>query len=194
MNITIYGNENPMPREYFTRLYAIMEYSFPKDERRGLEEQFAEFEKPRFRSLVHEEDGEIAGFMNYWQLSGFVYLEHFAVARELRGRGMGAALMEELCGATDCPIILEAEPPEQDETAARRIRFYERLGFRLNPYEYYQPPYRDGDIPVRLMIMSKPSPLSEAEFREVRSTLYREAYETDESFTENSSRYARRSR
>lgn len=179
MNITVYGIENPMPREYFARLYEIMEYSFPKDERREFEEQFGEFQKPCFRSLVHEENKSIAGFMNYWQLNGFVYLEHFAVVRELRGKGLGAALMNELCARTGCPIILEAEPPELGKTAARRIDFYKRLGFHLNAYEYYQPPYHNDDEPVRLMIMSKPSPLSADEFIEVRNTLYRDAYETD---------------
>lgn len=177
MNITVYNIENPMPREYFARLYEIMVYSFPDDERRDLEEQFGEFQKPRFRSLVNEENGGIAGFMNYWQLDGFVYLEHFAVARELRGHGMGAALMDELCRRTGCPIILEAEPPELSEAAVRRIAFYERLGFHLNAHEYYQPPYRKGGEPVRLMIMSKPSPLSAGEFLTVRDTLYRDAYE-----------------
>lgn len=180
--ITIYSAENPMPREYFGRLFEIMEYSFPKDERRDLEEQFSEFRKPLFRSLVQEENGDIAGFMNYWQLNGFVYLEHFAIARELRGNGMGSRLMEKLCTLTGCPIILEVEPPELGETAVHRIGFYERLGFHLNRYEYYQPPYNKGEQPVRLMLMSKPSPLSEEQFRTIRSTLYRDAYETDEDF------------
>lgn len=179
MNITVYSIENPMPRERYTRLYEIMEYSFPKNERRDLEEQFGEFQKPFFRSLVHEANGSIAGFMNYWQLDGFVYLEHFAVARELRGKGLGKALMNELCARTNCPIILEAEPPELNETAARRVDFYKRLGFHINTYEYYQPPYHKDDEPVRLMLMSRPSPLSAEEYAKVRGTLYRDAYETD---------------
>lgn len=178
-NVTIYSAQNPMPRELFTRLFAIMEYSFPKDERRDFDEQFAEFGKPLFRSLVREDNDNISGFMNYWQLDGFVYLEHFAVAKELRGHGLGSKLMEKLCAVADCPIILEAEPPELSETAAHRIGFYKRLGFFLNNYEYYQPPYHKGEKPVRLMIMSKPAPLSEEQFTKIKNTLYRDAYETD---------------
>lgn len=181
-NVTIYSIEKTMPRELFTRLFAIIEYSFPKDERRSFDDHFAEFTKPLFRSLVWEEDGSIVGFMNYWQLNGFVYLEHFAVSKELRGRGLGSRLMEKLCEATNCPIVLEVEPPELSEAAVRRIGFYNRLGFHLNEYEYFQPPYHKDEKPVRLMIMSRPSPLSEERFAEVRSSLYRDAYETDESF------------
>lgn len=181
-NITVYSVENPIPRELFARLFTIMEYSFPKDERRDPEEHFNEFRKPQFRSLILEENGNIAGFMNYWQLNGFVYLEHFAVAREQRGRGRGSELMEKLCGIVKCPIILEVEPPELSEAAVRRIGFYKRLGFHPNEYEYFQPPYHNGEKPVRLMIMSRPSPLSEEQFKKIRSSLYRDAYETDENF------------
>lgn len=182
--ITIYSNENPMPRESFERLFKIIEYSFPKNERRGFDEHFDEFKKPLFRSLVREENGNIEGFMNYWQLDGFVYLEHFAVAKELRGHGLGSELMEKLCGIVKCPIILEVEPPETGDAAVHRINFYKRLGFHLNGYEYFQPPYNINEKPVRLMIMSRPSPLSESRFAEIKHILYRDAYETDENFTQ----------
>lgn len=180
--ITIYSNENPMPREDFERLFKIIEYSFPKDERRGFDDHFGEFRKKLFRSLVREGHGNIEGFMNYWQLDGFVYLEHFAVAKELRGHGLGTRLMEKLCEITKCPIILEVEPPATSNAAVHRIDFYKRLGFYLNEYEYYQPPYHKDEIPVRLMIMSRPAPLSETQFAEIKHILYRDAYETDENF------------
>lgn len=178
----IYSIENPMPRELFTQLFEIMEYSFPGDERRDFEDHFNEFRNPRFRSLVHTKNGRLAGFMNYWQLTGIVYLEHFAVAGEFRGQGMGSELMDVLRKTISSPIILEAEPPEKSETAARRINFYKRLGFHLNEYEYYQPPYHKGEKPVRLMIMSAPAPLLEKEFDVVKTLIYREAYETSDSF------------
>ncbi|MGN1421877.1 MAG: GNAT family N-acetyltransferase [Oscillospiraceae bacterium] len=182
-NINIYSRKRPMTREHFARLFEIMEYSFPEDERRDFEEQFGEFSKPFFHSMCYEPDG-IAGFMNYWDLGSFVYLEHFAVARELRGNGLGARLMDEffsLIGGR--PVILEAEPPELNETARRRVAFYERLGFSLNPHEYYQPPYKPGGRPVRLVIMSAPKALSEEEFFRARTVLYRDAYEVGEFYS-----------
>lgn len=182
-NINIYSRKRPMTREHFARLFEIMEYSFPEDERRDFEEQFGEFSKPFFHSMCYEPDG-IAGFMNYWDLGSFVYLEHFAVARELRGNGLGAKLMEEFFGIVGGrPVILEAEPPELNETARRRVAFYERLGFNLNPHEYYQPPYKPVGRPVRLVIMSAPKALTDEEFFRARTVLYRDAYEVGEFYS-----------
>lgn len=178
--ITIYSQNDPMPRELFSRLFEILEYSFPPDERRGFEEHYSEFRRSFFRSMVLEQNGEIAGFMNYWELGGFVYLEHFAVAEQLRGNGIGTRLMGELHKFTENrPIILETEPPEQSPTALRRTEFYTRLGFFQNPYEYYQPPYRENEKPVRFVIMSSPRGLSYEEFLEMKTVLYRDAYQTN---------------
>ena len=179
--LTIYSNKDPMTREYFTRIYEILEYSFPKSERRSAEEHFSEFERSTFRSMVLE-DGAILGFMNFWMLDGFIYLEHFAVAKEMRGQGLGAQLMDELKSLADGqPIILEAEPPDLNDIAARRVRFYERLGFALNGYKYLQPPYSKGEQPLPLCIMSCPDKLSRDRFLRIRDELYRSAYEVPES-------------
>lgn len=83
----------------------------------------------------------------------------------------------------DRPVILEAEPPELNETARRRVAFYERLGYKLNPHEYYQPPYKLGGKPLRLVIMSAPNALSEEEFFRARTVLYRDAYEVGEYYS-----------
>ena len=178
--ITVYSKKNPMSRELFSRVFEILEYSFPKSERRGFEEHLSEFQRPAFRSMVLE-DSAVLGFMNYWELNGFLYLEHFAVAKEMRGKGLGALLMDELKKIADKqPIILEAEPPDQSDIAARRVRFYERLRFTLNKYNYFQPPYSSGESPLPLSIMSYPNALSRDEFLKICNELYRGAYEVPE--------------
>lgn len=82
--------------------------------------------------------------------------------------------------ADDLPIILEAEPPDQSDIAARRVRFYERLGFALNKYKYLQPPYSSGEHPLPLSIMSYPDALPCDKFLKIRNELYRGAYEVPE--------------
>jgi hypothetical protein len=56
-------------------------------------------------------------------------------------------------------MLLEVEPGE-DEISRRRILFYERLGMKLCPFDYKQPPYRKNEKPFPMLIMSFPHELS----------------------------------
>lgn len=180
-HITIYNVDNPIPPKLFDSLFALMEQSFPACERRGKAEHYAEFDKTQFHSLCYCPKG-LAGFMNYWDFGEFVFLEHFAVSPSLRGNGIGAMLMEQLKAAVQCPIVLEAEPEEIGEIALRRTRFYKRLGFHVNEYEYYQPPISDNEQPVPLKLLSYPLPFSDEDFLNVRNILYTMAYKVGESW------------
>lgn len=180
MDITIYSPENQMPLDIFRHVFAILEYSFPETERRGFSEHFAELKKSSFRSAVISENGEVHGFINFRVLSRLIFIEHFAVAREFRGKGLGSsALRELLANAEKLPIILEVEPAETSETARRRIEFYKRLGFYENNGEYYQPPFGKDGKALPLILLSYPERLSGEEFSICAEVIYREAYETD---------------
>ena len=174
----LYSPENPLSDELFSELFKILEYSFPENERRDFDDQLAKSKCPEFRTMTLSEDGKLLGFLNFWELSDFVYLEHFAVDKNLRGKGLGSELIRQLCAiCTGKTIVLEAEPPELNEFSARRIEFYRRLGFHTNPFTYKQPPYRKGDEPVELVIMSRPTPLSESDFNEKIRAIYRKVYD-----------------
>ena len=43
----------------------------------------------------------------------------------------------------------------------RRKRFYERLGFMLNPFPHVHPPYHDGLTGHALLVLSRPEALEE---------------------------------
>lgn len=174
----LYSPENPLSSELFSELFKILEYSFPENERRDFDDQLAKSKCPEFRTMTLSEDGKLLGFLNFWELSDFVYLEHFAVDKNLRGKGLGSELIRQLCAiCTGKTIVLEAEPPELNEFSARRIEFYRRLGFHTNPFPYKQPPYRKGDEPVELVIMSRPTPLSESDFNEIIRAIYWKVYD-----------------
>ncbi|MNY54601.1 hypothetical protein D3C86_1904940 [compost metagenome] len=72
-------------------------------------------------------------------------------------------------------MLLEVEPPA-GELEQRRIGFYERLGFHLNPYDYVQPPLRTGQPDLPLRIMTYPRPIRKSEFQLYREILYTEVY------------------
>ena len=124
--------------ENFDAVYSLMEESFPPDEHRPYKAQKALLSNPLYRIYVLEKGEEIAAFMATWNLSDFLFLEHFAVKPAHRNQGLGGELLAELSKIEGKRICLEAEPPETP-LAERRIGFYLRCGFSQNTYPYHQP-------------------------------------------------------
>ncbi len=161
--------------ESFDKIYEIMEYSFPEGELRSREGQRKLFSDGAYRMAVMRRGGEIGAFIAYWQLEHAVFLEHFAVRKELRGAGLGGNFLDQLLSGFEGMIVLEVEPPLSD-IAARRIKFYERHGLVLNGYPYTQPPLKHGGKPQELMIMSRGRALDEAQFERLSRQIHAVAY------------------
>lgn len=163
----------------FDTVYALLEESFPPDERRTYEGQKALLKNAGYTAYTYEEDGEILAAMLTWNLESTLFLEHFAVFPKYRGRGLGARLLSLLSEKAKKRICLEVEPPET-EIARRRIAFYERSGFSLNPYPYMQPPLSEGKQPVSLQIMTTEGPLGAESFLHIKKELYEKVYDYKE--------------
>ena len=114
----------------FETAFALYEVSFPLHERRTRPAQAARLAHPEYRFTLLEEDGRLLGILLYWEGPGFRYVEHFAIAPELRDGGAGARALAEFTGQ-GIPVILEIDPPV-DEISIRRQHFYERCGFAKN--------------------------------------------------------------
>lgn len=165
-------------KEDFPKVYGIMEQSFPKEERRSYEGQLALMERGNYRLYgVEGPTGGLRGFMAVWELKGYCFLEHFAVSPTERNGGLGTAMLEELKALYREPICLEAEPPV-NEITCRRVAFYERNGFYLNPYPYEQPSLGEGRSPVSLQIMTTEERLTPEAFETLKKTLYIQVYGT----------------
>lgn len=119
--------------------------------------------------------GEFCGFITWWDFGDFVYGEHFAMLPECRGAGIGGEVIDRFVADAGKPVVLEVELPTND-TARRRIGFYERHGFTLCDAEYVQPPYDAGGEGVPMRLMSHGMPLDAETFERVRDTLYAEVY------------------
>lgn len=152
------------------RVYNLMEEAFPPTERRSKAGQMAVFKRPGHHTLVKRgPDGSAVGFIICWELAGSegpLFLEHFAVDSSIRGGGLGSGMLKEFLEHIRRPSFLEAEPPELGDIPARRVAFYERMGFHVNPFPYLQPPLQPGQEPIPLVIMSRPGLLEEAEFKQ----------------------------
>ncbi len=162
----------------FPKIYEIMEQSFPKEEYRPYEGQLALMERECYRIYGEETStGALRGFMAVWELGEYCFLEHFAVSFVERNGGLGTAMLRELGELYSVPICLEVEPPK-DELTCRRVGFYQRNGFYLNPFPYEQPSLGPGRSPVPLQLMTTGKPLSREAFHCLMETLYTHVYAT----------------
>lgn len=164
----------------FKQFWRIYESSFPEVERRSIKAQKILMQKVEYKIDPYYETGIITGFICYWELSNFIFIEHLAIKDGLRGRGYGRKMLSAFLlthsGKENPPrIILEVELPTNSQSQ-RRIKFYENMGFYLNSYAYQQPPYRRGGEPIPLKLMSYCRPLSEHAFCQVQKEIYREVY------------------
>lgn len=168
----------------FDAVFELLEISFPEDEYRTYEEQKRLMEHPAYTVYVYKDDGEsqMKGCVCIWEFETLAYIEHLVVDPSSRNGGIGAKILKELSARIKKRICLEVELPE-NETAVRRIGFYQRNGFFLNEYPYVQPPLSKGKQSLPLFIMTSKSTVSETEFEEIRKLLYAQVYrvkQTDE--------------
>ncbi|GAA0181316.1 GNAT family N-acetyltransferase [Clostridium sediminicola] len=161
--------------EKYNEIWEIYIESFPENQRRNLENQKKVLKNPlyKFEQICFE--GKLVGFIGIWDLPNFVFLEHFAVKREFRGQGYGTNILKKIIQKCSKKIILEVEKPDTIK-AKKRIDFYEKFGFNLNEYDYYQPAYNENTKPEELYIMSYPSKIDKEEFTKVRKDLYLTVY------------------
>ncbi len=159
---------------YFQDIWSEYESTFPPDERRDLDAQLALFQSRHYSLFAILENNVRIGFLSAWKFDGFDFIEHFALREEKRGQGLGTKVIESYLKEAK-KVILEVEKPET-ETQKRRIQFYEKLGFKLNPHDYVQPPYSKDKKPLHLFLMSFPEKLSETDFKKIRIALYKIVY------------------
>lgn len=146
------------PREpLLGQLLELYRNAFPPDERRSEESLLSLIAcQPSMYFNAVEEDEKIAGLFIYWQFEDFYYLEHLAVCPELRNQKIGQKVLDYVRKNFERECILEVEAPT-DELKARRVRYYERNGFRVVDRHYVQPAYEKNlhDQPLWLMSNGK---------------------------------------
>lgn len=133
-------------------LWPLMEKVFPRAERRDAKWHQCALDDEDFTCCYLSEDGQFIGLACYWVSERFVYLEHLAIADEMRGQGYGSAVLKQLQrNYAKLNIIAEVEPPVNEQTH-RRCTFYEKNGFLRLPDEHVQLPYHPDTSPVPLLL------------------------------------------
>lgn len=143
--------------------WQIYTASFPHNEQWREADYGRAFGDPAFTAAGVWTPEQLIGILFYWKGEGFHYVEHLAVSPALRGQNVGSAMLKEFCARVG-EVILEIDPPV-DEISIRRLHFYERLGFRENPYEYIHPSFNRPFHPHKLVLMSYPDALTDEKAR-----------------------------
>lgn len=172
-------------------LIDLYESAFPKRERRdreALKEMIGSRKNMNLFSIQREK--ELAGFIIAWELDGFTFIEHFAIFDQMRGGGIGKAVIDKVSEQFPGTIILEVEPlksrepqerqesQKEADITKRRIEFYRRAGFEIITKEYIQPPYREEDLPAQLWLMSNTPGLTAYQIEQFIKTIHTVIYES----------------
>lgn len=171
MELKRIDNENDL--WYAERLYID---SFPPGERRDTSDWLClTHTEPAFYNNVLVHGTVNVGFITYWDLSDFVYVEHFAVDGAVRGHGFGGMAIDLLLSRIEKPVVLEVEPPV-GAMERKRINFYERHGFRLCARKYMQPAYGEGKERLELKIMYNGIDDIDERFDDIVGSIYSKVY------------------
>lgn len=161
------------------------EGSFPIDERRDFDQlaQILHCQEMHVCALIDDE--QPVGFIIYWNWTSVLFVEHFAIDPNLRGKQFGQKALQLLLSTQSNYVVLEVELPD-DETRLRRVQFYERQGFILNSFAYAQPPYQAGRSPIPMKLMSMPAIPNDESFASLSELIRENVYQRFYAITSSS--------
>lgn len=153
----------------FAVAMALYRESFPAHEQRTALSQREALRCDDYHFTLLYDGDRFVGLLLYWEAMEFRYVEHFCIDPSLRNQSYGRQALDRLTkdGKT---VILEIDPPI-NAIAVRRKGFYERCGFRENPYAHVHPPYHPGNNGHALLVLSYPAPLSGEAYERFNSYL-----------------------
>ena len=148
--------------DYFHDAWKIYQDAFPLEERRILDAQKKVMKNENYHFDIICDGNHLIGFLLWWDLDTHRYIDHFATSKEQRNKGYGKLILESFMAFNDKPILLEVELPNSTINQ-RRIKFYERSGFKFNQHHYELPAFKKGELPLELKLMSFPDHLNKVE-------------------------------
>lgn len=162
--------------ENFDEAYALFENAFVPAELRCYNQMKELFLQNKFVIYEYRKDIQLIGAMIVWEFNECIYLENFAVASSMRNQGIGSFFMKQIKDMyPNHLIVLEVEEPV-DSLSTRRVDFYQRHHFKLNPFHYIQPALRENADKVHLMLMSYPDCMHNEKYQHIKKILFKEVY------------------
>lgn len=134
----------------FIKIYAV---SFPVYEQRNHEQQLDAFRDERYNLFCQIGQEMVNSFISFWDFGEYVYIEHLAVNEKLRGKNIGTEMLTQFIEEINKTVILEIDPII-DEVSAKRLQFYQKIGFNMNEYKHVHPAYNPQYPPHQLLVLS----------------------------------------
>lgn len=113
---------------------ALIKSAFPPDEQEPMSALISMAQNPMVNFWAYYDEDTYCGFCYVVESPRILFVLYLAVPGELRSKGYGAAILEDVrarFGGKD--IVLHVEDPDKNENKRtereRRIKFYERNGF-----------------------------------------------------------------
>lgn len=163
--IRITSSNDPM----YHSAIELYSQSFPPHEQRREKSQQEIMSHDDYHFNLIYDDTLFVGCILCWETAEFIYVEHLYISSELRNRKYGQRTLEEL-KKQNKTIILEIDPI-LDDISKRRKGFYERVGFKANPFLHIHPPYHKENLGHELIIMSCPKEIPEALYQRFNTYL-----------------------
>ncbi len=160
---------NSKEDKYFDDAMKIYEASFPIFEQRTLKNQIEALENEMYYSSIICENGKLIGIIFYWKYGKYTYIEHLSISPSLRGKNYGSKILRDFC-KDNKDTILEIDNPI-DEMSIKRLKFYSKIGFKLQDFEHIHPPYRQEYDGHYLKVLSFNRDLSKEEYEEFNTFL-----------------------
>jgi len=122
---------------------------------------------------VYQTDSVVA---TYAKFRNFIFIDYLLVNPNTRGQGIGRKVLDAF-KQTGKPIILEVEPPEAEgDDTVRRVKFYERNGFRKAEHIEYTRSDEDGTLNTMDIYYWPPDEVSEKTILQQMATVCREIH------------------
>lgn len=163
---------------YLTAIQTWYEAAFPLAERRHFADLLPLLACPDMHLCALLDGKQLIGFIIYWHWTDVdaLYIEHFVIDPARRGIGLGKQALALVMETQAAHYLLEAELPTSILNQ-RRIQFYEQQGFRVAPFSYSQPPYRRGNSPIPMHLLTRPTPVTQAECNRFSSLIKARVYD-----------------
>ena len=96
-------------KDTFDSYYNKLSKDFCIEERKTKADELDSTLDERFKIYNILDKDNIVGYISIWEFDSFIFIEHLAIEKHLRGKGIGSRFLKEYTTNTKKTIVLEIE-------------------------------------------------------------------------------------